>query len=497
MSRIGWLVVVSLVGLTGGCNGDKDTETGDTDANPDTDTDTDTQTTVDNPFFSNESSEITAVPEVVRATFTTEEAVDARVEFGWDGDCARQTAPMTNGTSHEVLLAGIPSNLTGAATTACWTAVATDSMGVEQRSAPMEIAIPAPPQGTQFPTVTKDVPEKYDSPYILVATILPPAHFVIDRQGNPVWAELLDDSRQTVNITQVPSMDGFSYSDYNSDHSIDDSHVRFVDYAGEITSSVQLPNGHHIYHLEADGAITYLGIDVRDVPGWGPVVGDTIMRIAPDGTVTELWNGWYLYDMMPIIDEDGNGKSDDDNGFYPQGVDWTHANYFEYNAERDTYLISFRNINMVMEVAATPDAAGVHEIKRSFGHYGTYTIEGKDADFIYHPHNAVYLENGNIIVMTMGRNGTASHVTELAVDDATRTATIVADFTSGGDGVTGVDAKVQGAGERQPNGNTLINWGAGGLLQEVTATGEIVWEAEFKTAAFAGHAHAMDAFYPE
>ena len=474
MSRISWVVVMALVA----CNGDKDAET-------------DTSGGADNAFFSDEASEITAIPEVVRATYTTADAVDSYVEYGWGGDCATHTAPVTNGTSHEILLLGIPSQLVGAATEACWTAVATDSAGVEQRSATMNITIPPPPQDTKFPAVTVNSPDKYDSPYILVATILPPSHFVIDRDGNPVWAEILESQRQTVNILQQPTMDGFTYSDFNKDHSIDDSWIRFVGYDGVITKDVQLPLGHHAYHVEDDGSITYLGIDVREIDGWGTVVGDTINRVDPNGVVTELWNAWVLWDTMPIIDADSDGVSDDDNGFFPQGIDWTHANYVEYNEARNAFLLSFRNINLLLEIDATTGAQ-----KRSIGHYGTYTITGESNDFIYHPHNAQYLENGNVIVMTMAKGGDASKVVELSFDDAAMTASVVQVFTSGGDGVTGVDAKVEGAGERLPNGNTLINWGAGGLLQEVTATGEIVWEAEFGTAGFAGHAHAMDAFYP-
>ena len=104
--------------------------------------------------------------------------------------------------------------------------------------------------------------------------------------------------------------------------------------------------------------------------------------------------------------------------------------------------------------------------------------------------------DGTIVMLTMPTdvNGIEqeSLVLELAVDDATQTVDIVWRYGEG----LGFFANVQGSGIRLANGNTLINWGAAGVIQEVTADKVVVWEGRFGIGNFAGLVRPLDTFYP-
>jgi hypothetical protein len=465
MSRWGW--VLALGGLA--CK-DKDGE--------ETGTPADT-------FVSGLEVTSTEVATVGRVQFTTEADATAWLEFNVDGTCAGLRTPDTTGTSHSALVLGVP-----ASAEACGVAVAVDADGVEHRSAPWTFEAGPPPQGTAIPSVTVNDPTGYTEPYILAAMIRePPQHWIIDRQGQLVWGNLLDPSRQTVDIQ--PAGDGFSFCDYAADHSIDDSYVRYLGMDGAITADVRTELAHHAYFELADGSIGFLAIDVRPMDGFDePVVGDAIVIQTPEGTSRVLWSAWDDAASIPLVIDADN------TGFYPQGIDWTHGNYLEYNAARDSWLVSFRNLNSVIEFS-NADGSWM----RSFGEYGTYTLRDEqgtvlDWQIIGHPHNAMYTDDGTIVMLTMptdaNGNEQESLVLELVVDDANQTVDIVWRYGEG----LGFFANVQGSGMRLDNGNTLINWGAAGVIQEVTPDKVVVWEGSFGIGNFAGLVRPLATFYP-
>jgi hypothetical protein len=330
-----------------------------------------------------------------------------------------------------------------------------------------------------------------------------PTHFVTDRAGAVVWADVLGGDRQTVDAVQNASLDGFTYNDFALDHSVDDSYIREVDYCGNSTGDLRTVTGHHAYLALDDGRYAYLGLDVRTIEGQDdPVAGDTLEVMNADGTgVTEIWNAWDHKDEYPIT-ADALASS-----FYPGQVDWTHCDTVTYSAERDSWILSCRNISTVIEI----DQSG--GLVRSFGAFGTYAIDGYEppdhltTDIIGFPHNAVYLPDGHLLLLSMPRTGEYagdhdgdghpdqgvqpnSLILELEVDDAAKRATIAWQFEDG------YYAAVEGGPDRLPNGNTLINWGAEGVIQEVTADKTVVWQAEFGVGNVTGHVHALSGFYP-
>ncbi len=418
---------------------------------------------------------------VSTVTWEANGEVQAQVEFGPADDCARFQTSSASGTSGAFDLIGL-----GPSVEACFEIVVSAD-GDTERCGQERYTTGPPPQGIAVPDVT--INEGGDEPFLIMSLILPPAQIAIDRSGEVVWANVLDADRQTTDIHLNTAGDGFNFNDYAADHSVDDSYARFVGYDGSAQREIRTVNGHHAYELFDDGRIAFLAIDLRTAdyidkngdPANGPVVGDVLIEQQPDGTTREVWNAWNDLERMPIV-EDGDSGS-----FFPQGLDWTHADFFFYDAARHSYVISMRNINTVLEVA---EADG--SWMRSVGEFGEYGITDYPdwETIIGHPHNANVLADSHWLFLTMPNHGADdSQILEFAFDDAAKTASIVWSFEDG------KDAKVEGAGERLPNGNTLINWGAAGTIQEVTPDETIVWEAVFGVGSFAGHVHAVNSFH--
>jgi hypothetical protein len=56
---------------------------------------------------------------------------------------------------------------------------------------------------------------------------------------------------------------------------------------------------------------------------------------------------------------------------------------------------------------------------------------------------------------------------------------------------------IMGAVDRLENGNTLMNFGSKGVIEELSPEGDLVWRAFTATGNFPGHLSFMKRFYEE
>lgn len=118
-----------------------------------------------------------------------------------------------------------------------------------------------------------------------------------------------------------------------------------------------------IFHHEVEptpwGTLLTLGQRLRLIPGYPesagcdfgicPVVGDTIVELAPDGSVVREWS------LFDVLDPHRIGEGFDDN--FWDGVyfligtrDWTHANAIVYDPRDDTFVVSCRHQDLVFKM---------------------------------------------------------------------------------------------------------------------------------------------------
>lgn len=173
--------------------------------------------------------------------------------------------------------------------------------------------------------------------------------------------------------------------------------------------------------------------------------GDTVKRLAPDGSVVSEWRSWLALDPVEdaICPLEGRHQ-------------WTHQNALNLTSEGD-YLVSFRQIDTL---GIVDPASGEFRWKWGPGQ-------------ISHQHHPTQLNNGHVLFFDNGpHRGGATFSRVIEIDPVTEKI----EWEYRGDPpISFYSFHISGA-ERQPNGNTLICEGAPGRIFEVTPDHEIVWE---------------------
>ena len=152
-------------------------------------------------------------------------------------------------------------------------------------------------------------------------------------------------------------------------------------------------------------------------------------------------------------------------GIYPAlGRDWTHGNSANYDADRDSYLLSLAHVGLLLEVDRTTG-----EVIRELG--GEYTFAEGSTPFVFQ-HDAHW--TGPTRLMTTLTEDYVTRVAEYEVDDVSKEITEV--WSCGEE--LGLFAFAMGGAHHLQNGNILMNYGSAGVLVELTPECEIVWRVE-------------------
>jgi hypothetical protein len=195
--------------------------------------------------------------------------------------------------------------------------------------------------------------------------------------------------------------------------------------------------------------------------------------------------------------------------------DWTHVNAIDYNAELDQIAISSNYMSeiWIIDHSTTPQESAGHSGGRS----------GRGGDFLYRWGNPQRYDRGTAAVRTLfnqhdvqwireGLPGAGNLLIFNNGDSKERPYSTVVELVApmSADGAYQLQAGktfgpttlaweynpepperffsffISGA-QRLPNGNTLVDQGAGGKVREVTSAGEIVWEYKYENEVDAPH----------
>ena len=302
----------------------------------------------------------------------------------------------------------------------------------------------------------------------------------VDREGRWVWYRARGEGEQVVELEfdeQTP--DAFLFNTFSTDHTVDEGYVLRQSFDGSVDDEIRTELAHHAFTQLTGGDLAYVAIDIRD---WYdeelgeevPVVGDAVVVVPAEGEPWVLFSTWDWRE--PVKHERWDG------GFYPQGYDWSHGNSLRYYEDSDTLLMSFRNLETIIELDASTG-----EVLREFGAYGYGFAEGT-RPFLY-PHDPGWTSEGNLTVVSTDEE---TVVMEYEVDDE---AGLLTEVWSVGDGEAH-QVLAQGMMQELDNGNRFISWGSAGLLQEVTADGQVVWELATEVGWIFGSVVLLDTFYP-
>lgn len=280
--------------------------------------------------------------------------------------------------------------------------------------------------------------------------------FVIDREGRPYWM-YHEEARMSAMIERDIQGSGVVLNSYPNDLSSDDGQILYINRMGEVTESIQTPLGHHAFMQFDDGTLAWPAFDIRswydpDLEEDVLVSGDTIVERSPDGQITEVFNSW---DWLEVTKH----ERWEDAFLYPGAHDWTHANSLIYFEDRDRYLLSLPYIQTIIEVDRTSGEM-VQEI-------APHTDSFPAVPYVFQ-HFPVWLEDEGLLLVSHEENGTA--VIEYEWEEGQLSEV----WSHGRDGQ--IFGNVLGQATRLSNGNTLMNYGGAGLIQEVAPDNTVVWE---------------------
>ena len=399
---------------------------------------------------------------LVHADWTTDEPAVSWVEYGIDGELDMTTPKGEPGTEHRFTLLGTPP------LTEVSYRVVSEIDGKEHDIQGVIETGGIPSDLPDFQITVNEPGLTSSDDYILgTAFGTVPCVYLIDRLGNWLWYKRVQPDKNPIELNFERGSNNILFNSFLIDHSEDDSNVTRVSIDGRVDEDIDTPFGHHAFTELPDGSIAYLAIEVRDydVEGQGeliPVVGDAIVVVPPDGG--DPYTFWSVWDDGFHHEPAWHDRWD--SGFYPQGGDWTHANSLHYYDDSNTFLVSFRNLDMIAELDADSG-----EVLREFGGDTGYQLTDGSRSFNYQ-HDVSWTADGTLLLITTDDTINETTAVEYALDDDAQT---MDEIWSHGDGEN-IYVLVQGTARDLDNGNRLVNFGSAGTVREVTLEGEVVWE---------------------
>jgi len=419
------------------------------------------------------SWERTDVGTVVRVLWTLQESAETWVEFGEIPDCTGRETPVQTDSSGEVLLLGLPP-----VTDSCFVVHAERDGNVEssERQTFRTENVPAALEPMEIEQL--DTEAYQDGFWVGSNPSSPSLAYVVDRNGDFVWWYEGKKDSLIPQVSVAPDGAGFYFNEFNRDFAVDESQVVLMGFDGVVKEEYATPNGHHSYTWLPDGSLAYLAIDVRETEEYGPVVGDAVMVDDGSGPVP-IYSTWD--DEHIVLEPHDQWEV----GFYPQGVDWTHANYLSFSEERNSFTISYANVEAVIEIDAD---TGEH--LRSIGQLGTHSVE---EGLLGRPHAAEWTDEGTLMLFSTPKPGRQSMGMELGFDDDEASTELLWSYGEGLNYYT----LIMGAVRRLEGGNTLMNFGSKGIIEELDADEQVVWRAYTATGTFPGHFEFVKNLYGE
>jgi len=452
-----------LMALTAaGCTSDKG-PTPDADSGADTSAPSDSETFV-------EAVSATVHPEVstllqVRWTQRTESDA-VWIEYSFEEDIWLSSPEVARAVGeHEAVLLGLPSD------TEVTFRFSAELDGESVTSESWLGTTGALPERLPLPTLTISEPALLSpQPWVLIA-VSPDDGFgegtwwilLLDRSGRVVWYRETPDRLST--NWPAAAQDG--------------THIIFdeIPFGGVGTT--------------AEGAVRRLTLDMRldetyTVPAFwavqessggrilydgGDSTTDTwaLTELQPDGTHAEIWdcNAWM------------DGRSTEPYACMPNNISW--------NPETNSALWSMWAINTIVEI----DLASGEVIRQLGDLEGSWAFDPPESRFELQ-HYPNYTPDGTLLVSChVPEEPGEQRAREYRLDDASETLT---EIWSYGEGVSRY-ASYMGEASRFEEGNTLIGYGPGLAVREVTPAGEVAWEVEWAEGLLA-HATLLAELYP-
>ena len=435
--------------------------------------------------FADFEAGLAAIPTVARVRWTTTTAAQGRLLVRDADGHLRETEPeATAATDHSHTLVGLHQ------LSAYTLQVALDTPDGPVCSPPLSLETGSLP--ASLPAVTAEVAHADDSPgYTLTPIIAENSLYaaIIDNTGAYVWARVIWEQPEgsggppppgthPIIFRVVPSPDGRGVIVNTQGEATDEpGDLVQIDWDGQELDRRSFTGGHTDFALRPDGGAAMLGWTIRSF-GERKLLGDTILVQEPSGETTVLWDAFDH--LVPDLGRRYN------TGFMPaEGdiEDWSHVNSIWYDAETDDYYVTITANNGVARVDAQTGAT-------------TWVLADDSDDFsiaaektIHSPHSVQRIDDELLVFnrRNPGDPASCSGPTVVAIDEAAQTAEETWRWEGGGC----LHVGFLGNSQRMPDGATVTSWSHLGMMDEVSAAGDLVWRVRLGIGAAFGFSHRV------
>jgi hypothetical protein len=423
-----------------------------------------------------------AIPTVVTASWLAPEVdvTEAWFEFG-KGDGRRRTVTSGPGEwgGQRALLMGLKAD-----TEYFVQGVVRTGYG-EVRSAETPFTTgPTPPW---LPTVEAELfaeiddDEEADWHYLLTSLVsVPSAAVILDAEGDYVWwyagteddppitrARLSHDRQSVLLLSSHP---------YAMEEELGTSRkLMRVALDGSSTDTFLMEEVHHDFVELLDGTLAVLRRNAR-VVGSVQIIGDELLEIRPDFSTAVAWSLWN----EPELDtgaavQDLEGRS-------------SHANALDVDEERGVYLVGVRNLSTVFEV----DRETGEVTRRIGGELSDYLLEDESTPLTTYQHQFQLLDDGIVVFDNGATDSEQSWVRQYVLDDEAGTAEQVWEYTTDPD----TYCYAMGDVSRTDGGTSVVTWSTAGVIEEVSADGELMSRFSLELGAAFGYTTPLKTLTP-
>jgi hypothetical protein len=443
----GWVAIL----LIQGCEDPAvDTDT-DTDADTDTDTDTDTDLAIS---ISHRLSY--TIPTVAVVEWETTLEATSWVEFGSPGAWDRSTASKSEtGTVHRVALAGLRQASDYEFRVVAQLGdeiVRSEVIAFETGLLPVDLpelsTVLQEPAGREGYTLVPLIPDSEGSSFLVL----------IDGVGEPVWAW----RNTTFAIRAELALDGsaivFGDMEFGRDQckpppgSVDGTVIRSVSLDGEEVVDIAVPGPMPDFAQLGDGWYAALVRESRVIDGT-PFIGDRVLRVGPQGQLEPLWSAFDVFEADPA--------SHPDQDF----VDWTHANSLDCDLGSGLCFVTVKYLQSIVAFdVQTGETAWVLDLDAS-----GYTTPDPLPVFAQ-PHSVVAIDEGLLVYdqadpLAGGCSGMMIFDLDVQAGTLQRTWSYASELCLSNDYL--------GNAEPMENGDSMMSTGCAGVIEEVSAAGEL------------------------
>lgn len=295
-----------------------------------------------------------------------------------------------------------------------------------------------------------------------VSTLLGADNWAIvwDEAGNAVWAYDIPEMGSAMRARARVAGDGIWYANAILSESDDLPELVAIDWNGNEIERVTVNDFSHDFVELSDGTLAFLLFEPQMMDG-EEIVGNRIVERDPSsGAETEVWSAFDFW--TPGV----HGDIASEGG-------WLGGNALDINAEESVYTAGFRAVDGIVDI----DRVTGEVLRQVGGPTTTYDFVNGEKPKRQHQFEWI---GDELLVFDNRESGEDSRVVQYAFDVATGSAELVWSYRH--------DPPVWcfslGDVTRNDAGSTLVTWSSAGIMDDVTADGELAWtlSTEFGSA---------------